>query len=152
MQNTAGNNYSMTTDETYLDDQWHSVVFVQNSTNAYLYVDNSLRKTASIAYPAAFGNNDAIGTISAVGYLDDFKFYGVSLTAQDVQRIYEEGFGPLLCWNYRARYKNSQRMYKIGGGGKFPNQLVVPKSVDVSTGMMIDEGKVINGDQFKIIQ
>ena len=59
---------------------------------------------------------------------------------------------PIKCWNYRAKYNNSTRLYEIKGSGKFPGELRIPKSVDISTGMMIDEGKLINPGEFKIVQ
>jgi len=59
---------------------------------------------------------------------------------------------PLLCWNYTAKYKNSNRLFKMNGSGKYPDQLTVPKSVDINSGIMMDEGKLINSNQFKIIQ
>ena len=58
---------------------------------------------------------------------------------------------PILCWNYRARYKNSNRLYTTRGAGPFPRELRVPSNVDVSTGCMMDKGQLINPDQFKTI-
>jgi hypothetical protein len=57
---------------------------------------------------------------------------------------------PILCWNYRARYKDSNRMYAVRGAGKFPRELRVPSNVDISTGCMMDKGQLINPDQFKV--
>ena len=37
------------------------------------------------------------------------------------------------------------------GSGKFPSQLKVPGSVDISSGIMMDEGKLINPNQYKIV-
>ena len=37
------------------------------------------------------------------------------------------------------------------GSGKFPRELKIPGSVDISSGIMMDEGKLINPNQYKII-
>jgi hypothetical protein len=59
---------------------------------------------------------------------------------------------PVLCWNYRARYKDSNRMYAVRGAGKFPRDLRVPSNVDISSGCMMDKGQLINPDQFRIVR
>lgn len=54
-----------------------------------------------------------------------------------------EGLIP-TCWSYRARYKNSYKLFSLGGHEKFPSKLKVPGNVDRSSGIMTDEGKFID--------
>jgi hypothetical protein len=56
-----------------------------------------------------------------------------------------------LCWNYTARYKNSNKLFKASGCGNFPKSLRVPENVDTSTGRMIDDGILINPDEYEIV-
>lgn len=54
------------------------------------------------------------------------------------------------CWSYTAKYTNSSRFYRVGGGGVFPKSLRVPQNVDVENGKMIDEGELINPNKYKV--
>jgi hypothetical protein len=56
-----------------------------------------------------------------------------------------------ICWNYTARYKNSNKLFKTSGCGSFPRSLRVPGNVDISTGRMIDDGQLISPDEYKAI-
>ena len=56
-----------------------------------------------------------------------------------------------LCWNYTARYKNSNKLFKASGCGSFPKNLKVPSNIDISTGKMIDDGILINPDEYHIV-
>jgi len=55
-----------------------------------------------------------------------------------------------FCWNYTARYKNSDRLFKSSGPGSYPKSLIVPNNIDKSTGKMIDDGKEIDNDDYKV--
>ncbi len=55
-----------------------------------------------------------------------------------------------ICWNYTARYKRSGRFYKISGPGAFPEKLYIPSNVDKSTGIMIDDGILIDTNRYRI--
>ena len=54
------------------------------------------------------------------------------------------------CWTYTARYKNSKRLFRIGGPDKYPKFLRLPSNIDISTGRMIDEGELIDPDKYII--
>jgi len=56
------------------------------------------------------------------------------------------------CWSYTAKYKNSSRFYRVGGGGDFPKSLRVPSNVDVQNGKMVDEGELIDSNKYRIIK
>jgi len=56
-----------------------------------------------------------------------------------------------LCWNYTARYKNSNKLFKASGCGNFPKTLRVPENVDTNTGRMIDDGILINPDEYEVV-
>ena len=56
-----------------------------------------------------------------------------------------------ICWNYTARYKNSNKLFKASGCGPFPKTLQVPSNIDTSTGKMIDDGVFISPDKYEII-
>ena len=56
-----------------------------------------------------------------------------------------------ICWNYTARYKNSNKLFKASGCGNFPKSLQVPSNVDTSTGKMVDDGIFISPDKYKIV-
>lgn len=55
-----------------------------------------------------------------------------------------------VCWNYTARYKNSNRLFKASGRGSFPRKLNIPGNIDPSTGRMIDDGQLINPDEYNV--
>lgn len=69
-----------------------------------------------------------------------------------VELVGEPGPEPVTCWKYTARYMGSNRMFVANGGGKYPSELKVPGNVDISTGRMIDEGQLIDPNEFRIIQ
>jgi len=54
------------------------------------------------------------------------------------------------CWTYTARYKNSKRLYRVGGPDVYPSKLRVPSNVDISSGQMIDEGELIDPSKYII--
>lgn len=56
------------------------------------------------------------------------------------------------CWSYKAKYKNSDRIFSIGGPDKYPSCLRVPKNVDISTGRMLDEDNLIDNSSYTIEQ
>lgn len=96
----------------------------------------------------------SINLVSGTTYTISFNATDLSgnpaATVSDTNINYTDQ--PLLCWNYRANYKGSNRMFTANGGGKFPSELLVPSSVDVSSGIMVDEGKFIEPTLYKIIQ
>ena len=56
-----------------------------------------------------------------------------------------------ICWNYTARYKNSNKLFKASGCGSFPRNLRVPGNVDTGTGKMIDDGIEIDPDNYSVV-
>jgi len=56
-----------------------------------------------------------------------------------------------LCWNYTARYKNSNKLFKASGCGRFPRMLRVPGNVDTGTGKMVDDGIEIDPDNYSVV-
>jgi len=107
---------------------------------------------SSLSLPDDIMPNEGSAIIDAgnpsLGLTDDIMD---TLRNPDIgSKEYEEA--PVLCWNYTARYKNSNRLYRANGGGKYPSQLKVPGSVDASTGRMIDEGQLIDPSNYDIIQ
>lgn len=56
-----------------------------------------------------------------------------------------------ICWNYTANYKGSSRLFKLSGPGAFPKVLAVPDNVDISTGRMVDDGVLIDPDEYEIV-
>jgi len=56
-----------------------------------------------------------------------------------------------LCWNYTARYKNSNKLFKASGCGRFPRTLRVPGNVDTGTGKMVDDGIEIDPDNYSVV-
>ena len=140
------------------DGLWHHYVLKHGPDRDRVYTDNILTGNipyydSTVWYPGAFyfANNGTSGGGLFNGGFDQIKYFDTALSESEIAQLYYEGH-PLLCWNYKARYKGTNRMFETRGGGKFPSTLKVPSSVDISTGMMIDEGKVISNDQFKIIQ
>jgi len=55
-----------------------------------------------------------------------------------------------VCWNYTARYKNSNKLFKLSGPGLFPKNLRVPSNVDELTGKMIDDGIIVSPKKYTI--
>lgn len=54
------------------------------------------------------------------------------------------------CWSYKAKYKNSDRIFSTGGPDKYPSCLKVPPNVDISTGRMTDEDILIDPSLYTI--
>jgi len=57
-----------------------------------------------------------------------------------------------ICWNFTARFTNSAKLFKKSGPGAFPKRLKVPHNIDLSTGRMIDDGEVIDPDEYEVTQ
>ena len=146
----------------YNDGNWHHVVGIRNGDNFKLYVDTVLvGNITKTGVDTGYDNLSSthrieIGARRGTLYrkaaaVDQIKIFRKELTTQEIMELYEEGHGPLLCWNYKARYKNSNRLFVANGGGKFPSELKVPSSVDISTGVMMDEGIFIEPNRYKIV-
>lgn len=58
---------------------------------------------------------------------------------------------PVTCWNFSALYKGTKRFFRMNGPGNCPSVLEIPRNVDLSTGCMIEHGKKVNFDKFKIL-
>lgn len=80
---------------TDLNNSWHHLVITYDGTTIRLYVDGSLNASALHSEPGPFGplltdyiigmHND--GTLWR-GYIDDLRFYSRTLSASDVQLLY----------------------------------------------------------------
>jgi len=55
------------------------------------------------------------------------------------------------CWNFTAMFKGTKRFFKTNGPGNCPNELQVPGNVDLSTGVMMEHGKRVEFNRFKIL-
>jgi hypothetical protein len=164
---TDGTGIEATNTLTVTDNNWHHVVATYDGSNSSagmkFYIDNSLDSSSSLLNNLTA--NIVTGSLSINvgrtltsqyfnGMIDELQIFNSELSQSDVNTLYHEviGSGPILCWNYRAKYKNSNRIFTANGGGKFPAELKIPSSVDASTGIMVDEGILIPSDKFKIIQ
>jgi len=81
--------------------------------------------------------------------------FTVDVDFQSISLPYPIGFDYFVlitCWKYTAPYKNSNRLFTANGPDDFPATLSVPKNVDVSRGIMIDEGELIDPSRFNIEQ
>ena len=121
-----------------------------------MYVDGDF-KNSGTRIISITESNHVIGcrvvptpTTFFTGTIDDVRLYNRVLTDDDINDLYELG-NPSLCWNYTARYKNSQRLYRTNGSGPYPKTLNIPSSVDPSTGRMVDEGKLINPNNYEVL-
>lgn len=63
--------------------------------------------------------------------------------------IMSESGGPLLCWQFTAKKKDG-RLFQLNGDGVFPSVIQVPESVDISTSVLVDEGIVIDPQQYTV--
>ncbi len=85
---------------------------------------------------------------------------GRAFNEDDFQNHWQVGAGlafadfdeqpPPICWNYTAFYRNSKKMYKVSGPGTFPKYLKVPGNVDITRGMMVDNGKLIDPEDYRV--
>ena len=123
-----------------------------------IFVNNIIQSlTDSVA---TMSGRDRNPTLSSAAILDNCDLAKVTTSDILYRTRIQHGHGPdrgayeyqwpALCWNYRARYKNSNRLYTTRGSGPFPRELKVPSNVDVSSGCMMDKGQLINPDQFKV--
>ena len=141
------------------NNQWHFLTGTYASSGDQrlrVYVDGAIENTGpALGYPISYSStNFYLGNWSTharglFGILDDVRIYNTRLTDGEVLDLYNS-YGPLLCWNYKARYKGTNRLYTANGSGKFPSELRVPSSVDISSGYMMDEGKLIDPRQYRI--
>ena len=85
-----------------LDNKWHHVVGVRNSTNIYLYVDGSQVATDTYQSGQTFGSTADTGAFQIArregsvgerltGYLDEFAIYSQALTSTEIGENYLEG-------------------------------------------------------------
>jgi hypothetical protein len=56
-----------------------------------------------------------------------------------------------MCWNYTARYRSSNKLFKASGCGNYPKSLRVPSNIDKSTGRMVDDGIEIDPSEYEIV-
>jgi len=150
-------------DSNYIQNNvWYHVVAIQNDTTVSIFknkVAPTYKPTCSSSrrpFDSASGyfalacdpslNNQFFG-----GLIDQVKVYDHVLSTQEISDLYDEGQQAILCWNYTAKYKNSDRLFRTNGSGKFPSTLKVPSNVDINSGIMMDEGNLIDPSQYKII-
>ncbi len=97
--------------------------------------------------------------ISAQAAMDQTMWWnGRALTEDDLVFLWNDHAGRALnnlddtpiCWNYTAFYRNSMKTYKASGPGAFPRRLKVPGNVDITRGMMVDDGKLIDPDNYEV--
>lgn len=55
-----------------------------------------------------------------------------------------------ICWNYTAKYNKGTKVFKLSGPGPFPKRLSVPENVDKQTGAMVDDGVLIDPDEYEV--
>ena len=55
------------------------------------------------------------------------------------------------CWEFVAKYLGSNKLFKMNGPGLFPKELKLPRNVDRRSARMIDEGKLIDPSQYKLL-
>ncbi len=55
-----------------------------------------------------------------------------------------------FCWNFTARYSNSNKLFKASGPGSYPKNIQVPNNIDKNTSKLIDDGKEIDSDDYNI--
>jgi len=55
------------------------------------------------------------------------------------------------CWNFTAMFKGTKRFFKMNGPGNCPSELQVPSNVDLSSGVMMEHGKRVEFNRFKIL-
>jgi hypothetical protein len=89
------------------------------------------------AYLVSQGITTDITGTSRVGYVFDIGAFQTN----DVP----------LCWNYTARYRGSNKIFKSSGCGNYPKSLKVPSNIDKSTGRMIDDGVEIDPSEYEVI-
>ncbi len=117
-----------------------------------------LTHTNGMVWAGAFragGDNGNFVQIDHVSYWKDRAF-----NEDDFQNHWQLGAGlafadfdeqpPPICWNYSVRYKLSNKMHKQSGPGAFPKKLIVPGNVDVGTGRMVDDGRLIDTDDYEV--
>lgn len=147
---------------------WHMVTVGWDKTAGEIwgYVDaNFASDVAHTAYHTAAAPFH-LGSWSASpqhydGRIDEFAWWRDrgKLTQEEVNQLYNGGNGlPLenfdvpICWSYVAEYKNGKgKRYRQSGPGPFPRCLHVPGNVDKSTGRMVDDGILIDPDEYEVI-
>jgi len=115
--------------------------------------------------PFVIGNfNDALVACGAdttnipSRFHDSEMWDGVAwtMTNPNIYEVFLGGAGgsgsePPICWNYTAKYKGSNKLFKTSGPGAFPRKVRVPGNVDKSSGKMIDDGELINPNKYKTL-
>ena len=92
--------------------------------------------------------NPGVGAPSYTGYATGL--WGSARTGIGAMDFGEPA-PPVTCWNFSALYKGTKRFFRVNGPGSCPNQLEIPRNVDLSTGCMIEHGKKVDFSRFKIL-
>ena len=137
----------------------YNYILLQNFGHGHNhYVDTVEAASSTVSGTPFYGGGEGFSLASGkssrafLGTLDEVRFFDNVLTQEDVDNLFNYNELLLACWNYTAKYKGLQRLYRANGGGLFPKELKVPGSVDISTGVMIDEGIKIDSSDYRIIQ
>ena len=59
---------------------------------------------------------------------------------------------PVTCWNFTAKFKGLNRLYRVNGPGDCPDYISIPKNVDPDSGVMIEHGLKVSPNRYRIIQ
>jgi hypothetical protein len=87
--------------------------------------------------------------LTSEGVTTDFE--GTTRPQFGVFDIGADENGVPVCWNYTARYKNSNKLFKASGCGDYPKSLRTPSNIDKSTGRMVDDGIEIDPTEYEVI-
>ncbi len=97
-EDSNGNNYFVTTRNTYNDNNWHYVVVTYDKSILKLYVDNVLvtsKNTNAIpamnSMPLVIGKDSNTNKRYFKGYIDEVRVYDRALTAQEISDTYNNG-------------------------------------------------------------
>lgn len=148
------------------DSTWHFFACGHNhvTDEIFLRLDNEALQTSSFDnggvetsgnVTLALGNRNG-GGAGLDGAIDAVGFWGKQLSTAEMDGLYNSGDGdepPFtpICWNYSAPYKNSKKRYRVSGPGSFPKTLKVPENVDVTQGLMIDDGVPIDPSRYEVL-
>jgi len=160
-------------------DTWHHIALVRSGSVGYIFVDGEQKATKSgwsaysnIAADMQIGRSGNSNQYYTRGYVDEFRIsdtarWTSSFTPETSEYTSDEDTlllfhfneesdppqqgTPILCWQLTGRYKQTGRLFQRNGAGAYPKEFRIPSNVDKDSIHLIDEGKPISKDEYKLI-
>lgn len=167
VSSNGSDDFSVNDDDSSVLNETHFIIAFYDGDADTVNIQTNNGTISSVAGPTTIHNGTAgldIGTIDVVtnepfeGRIDEVGIWTRLLSTEEKTALYNSGDGGTypfndipICWNYTAPYRGSSKTYKVSGPGPFPRCLRVPGNVDATKGVMVDDGILIDPDEYEVI-